>query len=380
MEKATTSLSVVLTDGSHLPIFVKHLESDLIRLFDETIVVSLCGNENPFLKPIEDSCSLINVNPKDFPSLFYTDSPSSFSSEKFNWSGPYSGQKKIVNWSKVRNLGFSRCSQEFRIVVFEDEIVSCPEKIHSLIELMKQKNSEVAYTKRTSGCTDGYVPRVTRNEPGIKWFGSADETIDGITRYLASDEHLKSKVFSALGNHFERLASMYANSLIENWNVYPRDLINLARYSVPFFGIETAKSILSDYLNLSLHTEERAWACAVGGEIMEKTGHVEEAVVWYRRSMDEHPGWKSAMRLCRVLFHQQKFSDVLDVYSEGVQCSNEHHLIDNGNESIEKTLVLIAECNHRLGNKEEARDNCQVLRSLFPKNEKINHFCGVIER
>lgn len=380
MEKATTSLSVVLTDGSHLPIFVKHLEADLIRLFDETIVVSLCGDGNPFLKPIEDSCSLINVNQKDFPDLFYTDSPSSFSNEKFKWSGPYSDQKKILNWSRVRNLGFSRCSQEFRVVVFEDEIVSCPEKIQDLVNSMQELNSEVAYTKRTSSCVDGYVPRVTRNEPGIKWFGSVDETIDGITRYLVSDNHLKSKVFSTLDNHFEKLSSIYANSLVEKWNIYPRDLINLAKYSVPFFGIETGKSILSDYLDLSLHTEERAWACAVGGEIMEKVGDVEEAVVWYRRSMDEHPGWKSAMRLCRVLFHQQKFSDVLNVYSEGVQYSEEHHLIDNGNESIEKTLVLIAECNHRLGNKDEAIDNCRVLRSLFPGNEKINNFCNVIEK
>jgi tetratricopeptide (TPR) repeat protein len=135
---------------------------------------------------------------------------------------------------------------------------------------------------------------------------------------------------------------------------------------------------LRTYLDNSLYPEERAWACALQGEIYEESADLHQAATWYERSLAEHPGWKSALRLARIRFHQRQFRECLTAYDRAVENRDHHHLCDDGAESFNAVLLYVAVALHETGKKDAAKLCCQRLRETYPNSSRVADLCRTI--
>ena len=91
--------------------------------------------------------------------------------------------------------------------------------------------------------------------------------------------------------------------------------------------------------------------------------------------MAEHPGCKSAYRLCRVLFMQEKWSECISAFAKGIENDSFAHMIDDGAETRDRAYILVVGAYKQLGMLEEAKAGCQALREIFPNSTGIQHFC-----
>jgi hypothetical protein len=168
---------------------------------------------------------------------------------------------------------------------------------------------------------------------------------------------------------------LYARAKWCNWQILPGDLLQLARFSKHVNLPGFAETAIATYLDESLYTEERAWACALQGERLEAQEKCAEASSWYERSLAEHPGYKSAYRLCRSRFKERNWSACLEAFQVGLENDEFVHVVDDGNEDKNKALVLIVAALKELGQLVEAKDKANILRAIYPNNGHIQQLC-----
>lgn len=295
--------------------------------------------------------------------------------------GPFSGSMLLANWAEILNLGWSRCSSEWRLALHGDEMMHNPETLIEHCLKLDEQNRDVVHVLVESETGRSSHPiRLSRNLPALRWEGTACSTIEGGLRPAVLDENprIAPPPGRDLLTDVETFRILYAEARSRRWNVHPVNLLHMARTAGAAGMPDFAPQAIDAHLESSLYPEERAWACALRGEILE-TSDAPEASRWYERSLDEHPGWKSALRLCRSRFAERKWRECVEAYRRATELQDRIPLVDDGRESFASSLVHAAASLHELGHRSEASAACRTLRETFPASKAIATMCSTIE-
>ena len=301
------------------------------------------------------------------------------------YSGRCSGGYFVSDWSAIRNLGWSRCSCEWRLALDGNDVLLNPAYVASVCDVLDGHQRELGYLScsrparaaPTRAATSSLVGRLGKNGSPVRWEGVAAETLEGSSKTAVVEGSLatvKSAGASTALEESDLFKVLYASARRRSWDVPPCDLLHMAR-TARFAGMpDFAEVAIRTYLESSLYTEERAWACAIRGELLEEREDYAGASTWYERSLAEHPGRKSAFRLCRSRFLEGRWQAALDAFEVG-RTSSFVHFVDDGKESGDESLILAAVALEKLGRVDEARKYGDVLRTLFSNNESVLRLC-----
>jgi len=378
--QSAETTSVLESVGPHVDEVVVVLAAD--ATLREPWRVAL--RDHPLLK--DKIKTVVEVDPRSHPHLYETDRPETFLRGRplgdETYLGIMTGQSFVADWSAARNLGWTLCSQEWRLALRDDESLDHPECLRDLCRSLDSHSRDVAFGSCFQGPRSRYTARLSRNVPGILFEGSARESLEGGLRPAIIEGSLSTQTTRSPSDLARECAeifrTLYAEARARSWDVPPANLLHLAQTSL-LAGLKTVAPLaIRTYLDNSLYPEERAWACTLQGEIFENASDLTQAATWYESSLAEHPGWKSALRLSRIRFHQRQFQECVAAYDRAVENRHHHHLCDDGPESFDSTLLFVVVALAETGNVPAARLGCQRLRRAYPDSRKVAHLCETI--
>ncbi len=296
--------------------------------------------------------------------------------------GPFTGKPLLADWSAVRNLGWRKCTLPWILFLDADDVVQDPESIWGLIAALEARNVDLAATRYIydadpdgSSRAEVYRERLARNRLQTYWAGPVHETLTGSRKTAHIEGNLvvrdcKDSAGQDIRVPGRCLKVLYHYARTRGWNVPPRILLYLAleaRGVMPDLSL----ALIERYLDVSTWPEERAWACAISGEIFEGRKDLSSASAWYERSLSEYPGAKSAFRLCRTRFGEKKWREVVDAYEIGMANQPVLQLLDGGASYADKSKILVAAAWDKLGEKANALLVCEEALQAFPGNSNL---------
>lgn len=390
-KRPSSSLTVVMC----VPVDVTWLEG-IAPHVDEVVVTSIDCSEKEREKICRDVkgsailrkkvTDVIAVNPTNYPELYLIDLEETFQTgEPFRdevYTGPFTKQPFLADLASVLNLGWSQCSQEWRLTVMDNEIFSSPEEIAGVLFLLESRRRDAGHLSvaRIPGSTH-YPTRIARRLPAIRWEGAARPVLDGSLYPAVLDGNLKVLTRDGrnpLQSDRDVFRSLYAEARKKDWNVPSASLLHMARTAEAAGLPDFAAPAIEAYLEASLYTEERAWACALRGEISEKRKDYADASSWYERSLEEHPGWKAALRLSRSKFSAGHWQECINAYARAMEHKDHFHVVDDGKEEFASSLIPLAVSLHQLGRRKEASKIAKDLLTLYPESKSIAMLCQQI--
>ena len=328
----------------------------------------------------------IEVSSGSHPQFYLIDEPSTYevgeSLAGETCPGPFTGRPLLADWSAARNLGWRRCTKPWILFLDADDVVADPESVWGLAAVLEAQGVEVAATRYVydagsdgSSRSESYRERLARNLPHVSWTGPVHETLQGSRKTAHVQGNLVVRDCKDSTGRDVRvpgrcLKILYHHARSRGWRVPPRILLYLAlesRGDMPDFSLE----LVERYLETSAWPEERAWACAVAGEIVEGRRDFAGASAWYERSLAEYPGSKSAWRLCRTRFRENKWRDVVDAYEVGVASQPVLQLLDGGPAYGDMSKILVASAWEKLGETRKALAACEEALAVFPGNTNL---------
>lgn len=263
------------------------------------------------------------------------------------------GKPLLARWDLARNIGWREHSTDFILFLDADDEVLDPESIPGLCELMREQGVDLLCTRYAYGFgEDGrvrgesYRERLVRRSPEIAWDCPTHEILRGYRRRAHVDGNLivvdhKDSPGEGVRVPGRCFKVLYEHARSRGWLVEPRVLLYLGmevRHVMPEFAV----AVLERYLDLSTWPEERAWACSMVGEVRESAGLLSAASSWYERSLSEHPGSRSAYRLCRSRFKEGLWRDAVDAYEIGLCNEATIQLLDHAPIARKATAILAA--------------------------------------
>ena len=338
---------------------------------------------------------IIGVTCESHPELYLMDVPETYAIGRplagESYAGPFTGEPLLADWAAVRNLGWKRCAKEWILFLDADDVVRDPESIPGLCMALKDRDVELGCSRYVYGRTEdgesmseSYRERLVKNLPHISWTGIVHEILVGQrkTAYIENSlvvTDMKDNFGSKVRLPGRCFKILYHDARQRDWQISPRNLVYLAmeaRLAQPDISL----AALDRYLDVSLWPEERAWACAMAGEIHEKREEYTKASEWYERSLAEHPGPKSAFRLCRSRFHEGKWQESVDAYNLGIGGPYGLQLIDNGPVYGDMSKILVAAALDKLGRLEDAVAMCREAVKAFPTNSMLQLMLEHLEK
>jgi glycosyltransferase involved in cell wall biosynthesis len=296
--------------------------------------------------------------------------------------GPFSGRPLLADWSAARNLGWRRCTKPWILFLDADDVVVDPESIWGTCAALEARGVEMAAARYVydagsdgSSHSESYRERLVRNLPHISWILPVHEVLHGSKRTAHVRDNFVVRDMKDNSGRDVRvpgrcLKVLYHHARSRGWRVSPRVLLYLAleaRVDMPDFAAE----LVERYLDVSTWPEERAWACAVAGEIVEARRDFAGASAWYERSLSEYPGSKSAYRLCRTRFRERKWREVVDAYEVGVASQPVLQLLDGGPAYGDMSKILVAAAWDKLGDPRKALAACEEALAAFPGESNL---------
>ena len=329
---------------------------------------------------------VIEVTSGSHPQYYIIDEPQAYEEGASlvgeSLPGPCTGKPLLADWSAVRNLGWRRCTRPWILFLDADDVVLDPESIWGMCRALEDRGVEMAATRYIydvaedgSSRSESYRERLVRNLPHIFWTGPVHETLQGSCKTAHVDGNLvvvdrKDSTGRDVRVPGRCLKVLYHYARRRGWKVPARILMYLAlecRGPMPDFVLE----LVERYLESSTWPEERAWACAVAGEILESRRDFEGASSWYERSLAEYPGSKSAWRLCRSRFREGKWREVVDAFEVGVASKPVLQLLDGGAAYEDRSKILVAAAWEKLGVFDKALSTCEEALRAFPGNSNL---------
>lgn len=335
------------------------------------------------------------VTSRTHPELYIQDTAASYSmgpplaGEKFG--GPFTEAPLLADWAAARNTLWTTSGSwkgKWRLFLDADDVIQDPESLLGLCMVMEREGIEQACTRylfdiAETGQARGssFRERITRNTQSIRWIYPIHEVLAGSLRTAHIDGNLvvvdkrdnKGTGIRVPGRNFKVLYNLARRS---DWDVSPRILVNLimeTRLIVGGSGIERdfVESLLNLYLQHSTWAEERAWAMSMVGEVLETCHDYHAAVKLYEASLQEHPGAKSAFRLCRARFYVGDYSGCVAAYELGIENKVVHQSLDEGVLYEDSSKILVASALDELGQHDRAREMCRAAISAFPMNDAL---------
>lgn len=324
---------------------------------------------------------IVEVSSGTHPQLYVMDEPATYevgtSLTGESCPGPFTGRPLLADWSSLRNLGWKKCTLPWILFLDADDVVDDPESIWGLCEVLGRRGVELAATRYVydvapdgSSRSESFRERLARNLPHISWTSPVHETLQGSKRTAHVRGNLVVRDMKDNSGKDVRvpgrcLKVLYHHARSQGWRVPPRVLLYLAlesRGDMPDFSIE----LVERYLDASTWPEERAWACALVGEVAESRRDYASASSWYERSLSEYPGSKSAYRLCRSRFREGRWRDAVDAYEVGVASQPVLQLLDGGPALGDMSKILVASAWEKLGDLDRALAYCEEALAAFP--------------
>ena len=332
------------------------------------------------------SLDIVEVTHETHPELYIMDVPEAYMVGRplagESYAGPFTGAPILADWAAIRNLGWRRCTKPWILFLDADDLVQDPESIPGLCASLLANGAELGcsryvYSARDDGGSrsESFRERLAMNLPHIAWVGATHETLVGQQKTAHIDGNLivhdmkdsQGKDIRIPGRCFKIL---YHQARANDWNVPARSLIYLAMESRTV-NPDLASAVLDQYLEVSLWPEERAWACCLQGEIHEQREDYACSSEWYERALAEHPGSKSAFRLCRSRFHECRWQECVDAFRMGVENKAVLQLLDNGPVYESMSKILVAAALEKLGRLGEAVVMCREACEAFPHNSNL---------
>jgi Glycosyl transferase family 2./Tetratricopeptide repeat. len=329
---------------------------------------------------------IIEVTYANHPELYLMDVPETYATCKpligEIFPGPFTGEPLLADWASIRNLGWSRCTKDWILFLDVDDVVSDPESIPGLCVALKEYGADLAVSRYIYSETDdgrsrseSFRERLIKNESYIFWDGVTHEVLIGQRKSAQIDGNLvvrdmKDSTGAKIRVPGRCLKILYRHARVNDWMVSPRILIYLAMEARSTM-MDFASSVLELYLTVSLWPEERAWACCMRGEICEYLDDYKGASEWYEKALAEHPGTKSAYRLCRSRFHEGKWQEAIDAYRAGTENKVVLQGLDHGPVYEDMSKILVAASLDKLGRIEAALLMCEEALKTFPQNSAL---------
>ena len=329
---------------------------------------------------------VVEVTSASHPGLYILDVPETYdvgpSLLGESCPGPFTGRPLLADWAGARNLGWRRCTKPWILFLDADDVVEDPEAIWGLCEVLAREGVEVAATRYAydvsadgKSLSECYRERLARNRPEITWSGAVHENLTGVARKAHVRGNLvvrdcKDNPGEGVRVPGRCLKVLYQLARSRAWAVEPRVLLYLAMESqkvLPDFCL----ALVDRYLDVSLWPEERAWACSMVGEVHEERGDFARASSWYERSLAEYPGSKSAYRLCRSRFREEKWRECLDAYEVGESNRSVLHLLDDGPAYADRSKILVASALEKLGEYRRSLEVCEEVVGLYPGESNL---------
>ena len=324
---------------------------------------------------------VVEVTAASHPDLYVLDVPETYEAGPSltgeSCPGPFTGKPLLADWAGARNLGWRRCTSPWILFLDADDVVEDPESTWGLCEVLDEQGVKVAATRYVyDASADGksrsecFRERLARNTPEVSWSGPVHENLCGPVKLAHVRGNLvvrdcKDSTGLDVRVPGRCLKVLYHHARSRSWDVEPRVLLYLAMESkavLPDFCLE----LVERYLDASTWPEERAWACALAGEVHEERLDYARASGWYERSLAEYPGSKSAYRLCRTRFLECKWRECLDAYEVGEANRSVMHLLDDGPAYADRSKILVASAWEKLGEYHRALKACEEAMVLFP--------------
>jgi len=302
------------------------------------------------------------------------------------YEGPFTESPMLANWSAARNTLWDSCNGAWRLFLDADDVIKDPESLPGLVNLLESEGVEQAATRyifeldslgRPLGSS--YRERLVKNVPHITWAYPVHEVLVGAARTAHVDGNLtvvdmrdnRGAGIRVPGRNFKVLYHLARNS---NWEVSPRTLVNLIMEARHLIGtdalsgasMEFVEKLLALYLERSVWPEERGWAIAMVGEMRERSEDWTRASLLYLKSLDEHPGAKTAFRLCRTRFMMQDYRGAVEAFDLGCANKTVHQVLDDGALYEDMTKILVASALDELGERERAKQVCAEALTAFP--------------
>lgn len=388
-KRPTVSLHLLVKNGESV---VGRLIDNVRPYIDEVVAVVNDTTDGTIGKLIAYTtldglpCKVIKVTAASHPHLYIQDVAETYQIGRSligeDYQGPFTERPLLADWATVRNLGWSVCSKEWRLFLDADDLVSDPHAIPGLCQMLSERGFDAAtsqyrYRHTLTGEMKGagYRERLVKNVPYITWHGKTHEILRGQSRPVHIEgtllvDDMKDSAGAGLRVPGRCFKILYHQARSCDWQVSPRDLLYMAmeiRAEMPTL----ASKILEVYLEKSVWPEERAWACCMRGEIDEVEDKIFEARGWYAKALVEHPGTKSAFRLCRANFKAGMWKEAVEAYRMGMKNRITVQLIDDGEVYEDASKILVAVSLRKLGRFNEALDFCREARAAFPANTTL---------
>ena len=399
-KRPTVSLSLTVKPDTSTAAVTKLLD-DVAPHVDEMVVVLVDARQEERdlierrLLAADKPGSIIDVDPVLYPHLYFLDVPETYAVGRplrdEVYKVPCTGKQIVADWSAVRNLGWQLCNSDWKLALDGTDVLDKLEYLASVCSSMGEQGADLGFGKYVSnrwlvgcGClrTSVLAARLARNGTTTMWVGVAKEILEGGSRTAILDGSLSvvqtpGPVVDCIKKELSDFKALYACTRRAGWDMVPPSyLIHMARTAFAVANVPLlTKAAIETYLSVSLYPEERAWACAVQGEVLEAEGKYSEAAAWYVRSTAEHPGSKSFYRLCRARYMEGKWHDSLTAYEEGLENDYFVHRVDDGIEDRNNTLVFVVDALLKLGYKDEARKKQQLLKMLYPDLTIVARLC-----
>lgn len=394
-ERPTVSLHLLVKNGEsclgrllmNVGSYINEIVAVANDCTDRTIAIL---KEYAEFRGAEFGLVIIEVTAVTHPELYMLDVPETYAIGKplvgEVFGGPFTGEPLLADWAAIRNLGWTKCTKDWIIFLDVDDIVTDPESIPGLCVALAEAdvdmgNSRYIYSATEEGVSrsDSFRERLVRNVPYISWFGLTHEVLKGQQKTAQIDGNLVVRDMKDSLGVGTRVPGrcfkiLYRHARENDWMVSPRDLIYLAmeaQLTMPDF----TAAVLELYLTMSLWPEERAWACCMRGEIHESREQYVEASEWYEKALVEHPGSKSAFRLCRSRFHEGKWQKTIDAFNVGVENKVVLQVLDSGPVYEDMSKILVAAALDKLDRRKEALVMCEEALKTFPQNPALRTMC-----
>lgn len=395
--RAPVSLVLTMKSIPEIPFLYNTLFSVVPHVCELVVVVTSTRQAAPNVRamielwagthaPPPVPTTFVEVDPTTHPHLFLDDVSSTYdvghplADEDFQ--GHFTGEKMLVDWSAARNLGYSRCSQKWRLHLDDDELLYNAQHLSATCGLLEKNAHDLALVPLRPY---NFCKRIALNVPTIKWEGPACETLQGDLHPTTVGGGLCVAPASAHPTpaHALQFRVLYALARRSDWAVSPSHLLHLAESSVHLHFKKMAVPALHKYLSSSSDPEGRSWAYSLMGMLVEdETPHendrltLQEASSWYERSLKEYPHWRASLRLARTHFLMKDYESCVQHYDDALRNQALSHAYDNGPENFANTLLLVAESHHQLDHAKAAAEACRHLQKLFPQNPLVQGLCS----
>jgi glycosyltransferase involved in cell wall biosynthesis len=410
-DRSTVSLHLLVKNGESV---VGRLIDNVGPYVDEVVVVANdCTDrtvevlDEAVCIKLGKSLKVHRVTAKTHPELYILDTKATYEEvgsplAEEQIAGPFTEAPILADWSAARNIGWDACTSKWRLFLDADDVVLDPEAIPGLIKLLEESHAEIGISSyQFSVDADGrpkgssFRERLALNVPRIRWIFPIHEVLAGSTRVAHVQGNLvvrdmrdnRGAGIRIPGRNFKIL---YRKARELNWEISPRHFANLVmetRYVAGDVGmLDFADTLLARYLKASTWPEERGWVRALVGEMHEGAGELEKAIGMYYESLAEHPGTKTAFRLCRALFERARemkdagegpekvaetWRDCVAAYTKGVEHKVVHQVLDDGPLFEEMEKIHVTGALMELGEFEVAKRFADEAVAAFPENSPL---------